>query len=231
MYNRNKGVDTLNGQALLETLKEHEDKTRAVQMKAYMRYQFDFLGLPAVKRRELMRPYFDEAKKEADIDWDFLDMYWKLPYRECQLIACDYLLLKQDLLHPSDIDKIKALALRKSWWDTVDCLDKVIGRLALECPELDQILLEWSVSDSIWLRRISIDHQRLRKTRMNTHLLEQIILNNLGSSEFFINKAIGWILRDYSKTDPEWVRAFIETHRSEMASLSIREASKYLVRK
>lgn len=218
----------MNSQELLEQLLFYKDNDRAVQMKAYMRNQFEFLGLPATKRRELMRPFFKEAKKEAAIDWAFLTMYWQMPYRECQYIACDYLLLKQDLLHPSDVDKIKALALSKPWWDTIDSLDKVIGKLALDYPELDQTLLNWSVSDSLWLRRIAINHQRLRKTRMNTQLLEEIILNNLGSSEFFINKAIGWILRDYSKTDPEWVRAFIGRYRSELDSLSIREASKYL---
>lgn len=220
----------MRGQELLEKLKEHNDTTRALQMKAYMRNQFEFLGLPAVTRREVMKPYFSEAKREPFIDWDFLDMYWRQPYRECQYIACDYLMLKNELLSPSDIDKLKQLALSKPWWDTIDSLDKVIGRLALDYPELDETLLEWSVSDSIWLRRIAIDHQRLRKTQMNTTLLEQIIVNNLGSSEFFINKAIGWILRDYSKTNPEWVTSFIDKYRDDLDSLSIREGSKYLKR-
>lgn len=63
---------------------------------------------------------------------------------------------------------------------------------------------------------------------MDTELLDQILVNNLGQTEFFVIKAIGWALRDYSKTDPEWVRDFIERHRTELAPLSIREASKYL---
>ena len=58
--------------------------------------------------------------------------------------------------------------------------------------------------------------------------MEQILRNNLGQTEFFINKAIGWALRDYSKSNPQWVRRFIEQHRSRMAKLSVREASKYL---
>ncbi len=89
-------------------------------------------------------------------------------------------------------------------------------------------MLEWSSDDNFWLRRVAIDHQLLRKDKMKTNLLEKILINNLNQSEFFINKAIGWILRDYSKTNPDWVRTFIEKHKNQMANLSIKEASKYL---
>ena len=89
-------------------------------------------------------------------------------------------------------------------------------------------MLTWSVDDDLWLRRIAIDHQLLRKDQTDTALLEEIIVANLGQQEFFINKAIGWALRDYSKTDPGWVRAFIERHRDGLAPLSVREAGKYL---
>lgn len=58
--------------------------------------------------------------------------------------------------------------------------------------------------------------------------LEKIIVNNFGSNEFFINKAIGWSLRDYSKTNPEWVRNFINKYKDKMDKLSIKEASKYI---
>ncbi|OJF97067.1 DNA alkylation repair protein [Alkalibacterium sp. 20] len=218
----------MKGKILLEDLKKNKDADHAVHMKRYMRDQFDFLGIPATKRRELVRPYFKVAKKEAFVDWDFLNTYWELPFRECQYIASDYLLLKQNQLVPSDVGKIKILALTKPWWDTIDSLDKVIGGLATKYPELNQMLLEWSVDESIWLRRIAINHQRHRKDRMDTALLEEIIKNNLGSSEFFINKAIGWILRDYSKTNPEWVSIFIDHYKDQLHPLSIREGSKYL---
>jgi 3-methyladenine DNA glycosylase AlkD len=79
------------------------------------------------------------------------------------------------------------------------------------------------------LRRIAIDHQLGRKDKTDAALLAQIIENNLGQAEFFINKAIGWSLREYSKTNPDWVRAFIDEHRADMAGLSIREASKYIL--
>lgn len=118
--------------------------------------------------------------------------------------------------------------MTKSWWDTVDILDRVVGSLVYDKPELEKIILQWSLSDNIWLRRVAIDHQLLRKEKTDVHLMEKILLNNLDQTEFFINKAIGWALRDYSKTNPDWVASFIEKNKERMAELSIKEASKYL---
>ena len=91
-----------------------------------------------------------------------------------------------------------------------------------------KIILQWSLSDNIWLRRVAIDHQLLRKEKTNVQLLEKILFHNLNQTEFFINKAIGWALRDYSKTNPPWVAGFIKKNKERMAELSIKEASKYL---
>lgn len=89
-------------------------------------------------------------------------------------------------------------------------------------------MLRWSKDQDFWLRRIAIDHQLGRKEKTNTKLLEKIIVNNFGSKEFFINKAIGWALRDYFKTNPKWVENFINTYQNQMNHLSIKKASKYL---
>lgn len=127
-----------------------------------------------------------------------------------------------------DIPAIRKFIDRKQWWDTIDSLDQVIGKIGLRDERVDALMLEWSTDEDFWVRRIAIDHQLLRKDKTNTVLLEKIIVNNLGSDEFFINKAIGWSLRDYSKTNPEWVRNFIERYRNRMDKLSIREAGKYI---
>ena len=122
----------------------------------------------------------------------------------------------------------RSLITEKSWWDSTDVIDRIVGDIALRYTEVNTVLLAWSTDDNIWLRRVAIDHQLLRKQHTDTALLEKIICNNLGQKEFFINKAIGWALRDYSKTNPEWVQGFINRHRHKMAKLSLREASKYL---
>lgn len=213
---------------LIDDLLNNKDEQQAVSMSAYMRDQFLFRGIPTPLRRKLCKEYFTTAKKSKIVDWKFIKACWENPYRELQYVAIDYLTAMQKFLTPQDVSKIKELALTKSWWDTIDGLDRIIGNIALSYPDVNDTLLAWSIDENIWLRRIAIDHQLLRKDKTNTELLEKIIINNLGSNEFFINKAIGWSLRDYSKTNPEWVRRFIEKYKMQLAPLSIKEASKYI---
>ena len=200
---------------------------KAAPMSAYMRNRFPFLGIATPERRRLSRDFF-RGMDQGIVEWDFISECWRQPEREFQYLAVDYLSKMKALLTAADIPRLRELAVQKSWWDTIDGLDVVIGDIALRCPGAKAILLEWSTDDNIWLRRISIDHQLMWKEKTDPVLLEQIIVNNLGQEEFFINKAIGWSLRQYSKTDPAWVRGFIERHRDRMAPLSIREAGKYL---
>ena len=193
-----------------------------------MRHQFSFLGVAAPERNKLYKKYFPEAKKTKIIDWDFVDTCWEKEPREYQYVAANYLKAMQSYLTKNDLPKLERLVVTKSWWDTVDILDRVVGSLVANHPELEEVLLKWSLSDNIWLRRVAIDHQLLRKEKTDVQLMEKILLNNLDQPEFFINKAIGWALRDYSKTNPEWVSSFIEKNKERMAELSIKEASKYL---
>jgi len=132
------------------------------------------------------------------------------------------------MIKEEDLLKIKILITTKSWWDSVDSLTRVVGNLALSYPTLNETLLEWSLDENMWLRRMAIIHQLLRKKKTDTLLLEKIIVNNLNNTQFFINKAIGWALRDYSKTNAQWVRNFIDKYKKGLSSLSIREGSKYI---
>ncbi|MDL2237094.1 DNA alkylation repair protein [Christensenellaceae bacterium OttesenSCG-928-K19] len=209
-------------------MKQNANEQKAVQMRAYMRDLFPYLGVQTPVRKSICRPYFKEAKKEASVDFDFTDLCWQNEYREFQYIAVDYLALMQKCLTAQDIPKLKEYITTKPWWDTIDALDQVMGNLALADPSINSTLLAWSTDDSIWVRRVAIDHQLGRKEKTDAKLLAQIIKNNFGSEEFFINKAIGWSLREYSKTNPDWVRGFISENREHLAPLSIKEGSKYI---
>lgn len=213
---------------LYEEMIQHKNEEQARQMSKYMLNKFEYIGIKTPERRKIFKNFFKEYKNEEKIDWEFVNKCWENKYREFQYVAADYLKNKKDKLTIDDIPKLKRLILKKSWWDTIDNLDMTIGALALKDSNMNKILLEWSIDENIWLRRIAIDHQLLRKEKTNTELLEKILKNNLGQTEFFINKAIGWALRDYSKTNPEWVKNFIEKNKEKMAKLSIKEASKYL---
>ena len=207
---------------------EKEDKENAAQMAKYMRDQFVFYGLPTPKRKAVYKDFLKEEKKSGQIDWAFLDRCYEDEHREFQYLVCDYLTVMDNFLAYDDIPRIKAYIKCKSWWDTTDSLDRVIGQIGLRDSRVDALMLEWSLDDDFWVRRVAIDHQLCRKEKTNTELLEKILVNNFGSDEFFINKAIGWSLRDYSKTNPEWVRAFVEKHAVRMAKLSVKEAGKYI---
>lgn len=199
---------------------------RAQQMSAYMRHQFTFFGVATPERRQLYKGIIATDKKAQHIDWKLLDTAWADPHRELDYFVCDYLKGLQPFLTYNDVPKLLTYASSHEWWDTIDHFDRILGNIA--DARIPQLMLDLSQSEDFWLRRLAIDHQLGRKGRTDTELLKQIILNNLGSNEFFINKAIGWALRDYSKTNPDWVRNFIAAHHDSLAPLSIREASKYL---
>ena len=221
------GAANMEAQMLLKELQNLANADDARAMKAYMRGRFEFLGVKTPARRKAAKAFF-KKHGGADIDWRFVRQAWEHPFREMQYAALDYLETRKNLLRPGDLPQLKKLAQSKSWWDTIDFLDRLAGGIIAGFPETRPVILQWSRDADIWLRRLAIDHQLRRKDQTDQHLLEQILVNNLNQTEFFINKAIGWALRDYSKTNPEWVKNFIRQHHGKMAPLSIREASKYL---
>ena len=149
-------------------------------------------------------------------------------HREFQYLVYDYLLAMKQYISFDDIPKIKNYILNKSWWDTVDFLCKVIGDFELRDLRVKDIMIEWSKDDNIWIKRSAIEHQLNFKKKTDPELLEKIIVNCFDSNEFFINKAIGWDLRQYSKIDPNWVKKLIQEYGNGMDDLSIKEASKYI---
>lgn len=211
---------------IFEAFYNAKDEKSALQMSAYMKNNFPFLGLSKPKRAVLSREFLKSRKKDTAIDWDFVFTCYSKPEREFHYLAIDYLLTVKQLLIPSDIEKIKQLILTNSWWDSVDSIDSLVAYMVLNYIELKETMLDFAKSENIWLKRTAIDFQLQYKDKTDTDLLEKIICLNLGSKEFFVNKAIGWILREYSKTNKQWVKGFIDSH--ELSPLSVREGSKYL---
>ncbi len=212
---------------LLEDMENARDSAQAEKMSAYMQNRFEFLGIPKPALKDIIKPYFQKSRK-LPLDREFVLLCWEKPFREAQYTALEYLSVHKKELTKDDLGMLKRLITEKSWWETVDTIDAFVGLLVQKHPELKETMLEWSVSDNIWLRRTSIDFQQEYKQDTDTELLEKIIVRNLSSDEFFINKAIGWSLRDYSKVNADWVRSFIEKYKEKLAPLSVREGSKYL---
>ncbi len=118
--------------------------------------------------------------------------------------------------------------MTKSWWDTVDGIaSNAVGKIAAQFPKVISETIEgWAYGDHLWLQRASIIFQLKYKTATNEELLYRYMIQHADSKEFFIQKAIGWALREYSKTNPQSVRAFIDEHS--LPKLSVREGSKYI---
>ena len=213
---------------LVTDFEENRNELLAESMEKYMQDKFRFLGVRGATRTEIYKKYFPDARKTKTIDWNFVENCWNKEEREFQYVVVYYLKAMQKFLKREDISRLKYLIVIKPWWDTVDLLAKVVGSLVIRIEGYDQIMLEWSKDSNIWLKRVAILYQLSLKEKVDKQVLERILVNNLGDSEFFINKAIGWALRDYSKFNPEWVREFIEKNKNGMVNLSLREASKYL---
>lgn len=215
-------------ETIRHSFSSHADEQKAEGMSKYMRGHFVFFGIPTPLRRSLSKGFIREFKNREKIDWDVLTMCYEAHEREMHYLALDALLaIRKKLLH-EHLPKLFPFIKQHQWWDSIDVLDGIVGEIARKDVRTKRILQDWATDEDIWLRRIAINHQRKRKDKTDTALLEEIIRNNLGSDEFFINKAIGWSLREYSKTNPVWVRDFLDRYRGRLARLSVREGSKYI---
>lgn len=211
-----------------EKFESQKNEEQAIPMAKYLRNKFKCYGLKTQERRSVYKDVIQEDKARGIIDWEFLYLCFQDEYRDMNYLVLDYLLAQKKFLQFDDIKKMEVFVKTNQWWDSIDVMNTIIGDIGLLDPRVDELMLKWSTDKDFWLRRVAITHQLMRKINTNTELLEKILVNTFGSDEFFINKAIGWALRDYSKTDPDWVRNFIENHWEKMSKLSIREGSKYI---
>lgn len=213
---------------LIKIFYQNRNNDRAINMAAYMKHNFSFLGISKPDRSVLQSDFMSHALKTASTNWEVVFQLWDLPEREFQYLAVEYLLKKKKLLQKEHIAKLKILLTTKPWWDTVDSLaGNIVGALCAKHPELvHSEILKWAESNNIWLIRAAILFQLKYKDKTSTEVLSEIILQNNDTKEFFINKAIGWALREYSKTNKVWVKTFIASNP--LPSLSVREGSKYI---
>ena len=212
---------------IMEIYRAAENPEKAPGMKAYMKHKFEYLGLQKPVRAELRKDFLKEQKATKKINWEMVWTLWDQPEREFQYLALAYLDTMKEFMVKHDILKIEKLITCKSWWDSVDGTVVMTGELVKRFPELQTtVIARWIYEDNIWLKRISIIFQLKYKGETDTEFLSMAILANCKTKEFFINKAIGWALREYSKTNPDWVRDFIKDNP--LHSLSVREGSKYV---
>lgn len=209
------------------------DPERATFMTAYMKGHFPFLGITSAPRRVLAREALAglPAPDEADVAAVAAGA-WALDTREYQYAAADYVVRWVRNCSSAFLPVTQGLITTKSWWDTVDLLAaRVVGPLVAATPALRSEMDRWLVSDDLWLARSAILHQLKWRGDTDADWLFAACLGRAADTDFFLRKAIGWALREYSKTDAAAVRRFVAAHDAELSGLSKREALKWLDRR
>lgn len=198
---------------------------------AYMRNQFEFLGIKTPLRRELCKDLFDTSKNLSEKEIITLcKELWTQPEREFQYVACDILAKNAKRFSPTYVKRdAKWFITNKSWWDSVDSVRKSVEIVVSANPELEATMFEWIKSKNIWLVRSALIHQLTLGTKTSSKRLFELCELKAEEKEFFIAKGLGWALRSYSYTDPKAVKKFVKEH-PELSALAKREGLKAINR-
>ncbi len=222
--------------SVIAALRAAADPVRAPQQQAYMKSDMPYFGVGVPHCRRIAGAVF-RAHPLPDADaWEaaILDLWRRAGHREERYAAIELLLFKRysHWLEPARLAMVEELVVTGAWWDYVDAIaGRGVGAMLAAHPHrMKAVLREWAEDDDIWKRRTAILAQLRAKGETDTALLADAIQPSIGDPEFFLRKGIGWALREYSKTDPDWVLAFVEAH-PELSVLSRREALKHLERR
>lgn len=206
------------------------DSATAAEMQAYMRTDQPFYGVKSKPRGAV----FAQAKREFPIKTAteyrrVIFTLWRGTYREEMYLALDVAEGFRAFRSLESWPTYVELVHTAPWWDTLDWIaGKIVGPLVLQHRELEAYLVVWRESPSMWVRRASLLAHLKHKVQTNRDLLAETILLLASEEEFFIRKAIGWVLREYAKSNPFWVSEFVAGHADELSSLSRREALKHI---
>jgi len=214
---------------ILEVCQYHLDSNKKKQMEAYMKNKFIFFGIPQPLRQLILK----DIKTKYHFQWtsdtkELVNILWNSDHRELQYIAMDILKPLSKKLTLEDLDWVESMIVHKSWWDTVDFLaTHLVGHILSNSENKENYAISRIENDHMWLNRTALLFQLKYKKETNWNLLQTLILMSESSNEFFIRKAQGWALREYSKTNPLVVRTFVENN-PQLSGLTRREAMKYV---
>ena len=217
---------------LIDALTAAANPANATSMTEYMRGRYIYFGVKAPERKTILKTTIDHYKSQLDRSAiiTIVKQLYKQPHRELHYCAVELVthFLKKKF-EKEDIAFIKHLIITRAWWDTVDMIAKhhLGGYLKLYPEETIKVIQEYSTANHLWLNRSAIIFQLDYKQETDTSLLFSLCLKHKGTGEFFINKAIGWALREYSKTNPQAVIEFVS--KNSLAPLSEQEALRKII--
>lgn len=211
--------------SLEQEFKNNANATVALQQENYVRNKFNYYGLITNKRRLIQKPFLiKEFLPPKSQLVKLTTLLWSKPQREFQYFAQELVFKYVKQFEVNDIALLEFMVENQSWWETVDYISvKLMGAYFKRFPEQKEIYCKkWLASTNIWLQRSALLFQLKYKEAIDDELMSANINYLLGSKEFFINKAIGWVLREYSRTNPDWVINFVE--KTALNPLSKKEA-------
>ncbi|MFE4195268.1 DNA alkylation repair protein [Paenarthrobacter sp. NPDC056912] len=218
-------------QSIRSTLRSAGDVDRSRGAQAYMKSDMPSWGVRVPDVRRIVKAAAKDfpVSSPDDLRLAVLQLWREAEAREERYAAIDLTglrMVKEDL----DMLPVYEEIIRTgAWWDLVDGVShRICALLLAHRSTMTALLLQWATDQDMWIRRASITAQLGAKSMTDTGLLSDVIKPNLPDKEFFIRKAIGWALREYSKTDPEWVRAFAADNATALSTLSTREATRLL---
>lgn len=210
-------------------LAAHTDVPTAEWSRAYLKDQFELFGIKAPLRRALFKQFM--AENTPPQYNDLSDLVWELwlePEREFQYFAIEILEKYKKVWTEDMIDLFEKIIVTKSWWDSVDYISSALVSIYFKKypQQIKPVTERWMASGNMWLQRVSIIFQLTYRKQTDTELMFNYMRQLTHSKEFFIQKAIGWALRQHARTDADLVRDFVEN--TKMAPLSKREALKHI---
>lgn len=222
--------------AAVSAMPSKKSEEDAIQMRAYMKDQFAFIGLKAPILRQQAKPFLTLGKTaSAEALMDFIDGCWEQPEREFQYVGALMARRHSSKFEPVHLGSVERWLVTKSWWDTVDVLAAwTIGPMVAAYPQLGETMDRWVgakvLDTNMWLARTAILHQLSYKEATDADRLFGYADRRAADKEFFIRKALGWSLRQYGRQDPQAVRTYVLANEEHLSGLTVREALKRIGR-
>lgn len=215
---------------LIEVFEDNANPDNAIKQKAYLKDQFEFLGLAKPIRAKLEKEFVKSTKQltKAEVISLVLELT-KFEYREYLYTSQMVMQANYKKFDYEDILKLTEITRHNQWWENTDGFQSFLKKWFRANPEyIRPFVLEFYKDENLWMRRLAIIAQLGLKDLTDYTVMKRAIRYNFKYDQFFIQKAIGWALRDYSKVSPTEVATFIATYQDKMSNLAIREGSKYL---
>lgn len=214
-------------------LRKLADSKKAVEMAAYMKTEMPFYGVQKPWRIPILR----QIKKEfspgniKEYKSNVLAL-WSQAHREEKYIAINYAAFYPEFIIRDSLPLYERMIREGAWWDFVDAISSdLVGEAYLkDAKTIRPIITKWSKDKDMWVRRATLISHLHHKDKTDADFLFGLCLRLAHEKEFFIQKGIGWALREYSKTNPKAVRKFLKDNKNILAPLSYREGAKHLLR-